>query len=107
MGLAGILYVEEDTEEAERAIELMNSFGLPFHVLPLKKREAEERRRNCDEIPMLLSWPGIFKGLEKIEWYVKCYGKNGPQHSAFLEADKRIKTFYSRLEQNPYAFLSA
>ena len=104
MDLVGVLYVEEGTEEADRAVGLMDLSGLPYQVIPLKKEEADERRMNCDPIPMLLSWSGFYRGLEAIEWCARCYGKGGPQHHASLEAERKIITFYSKLRQNPYAF---
>lgn len=90
MGLIGILYVEVNTEEAQRAVEAMNSSGLKHQVFFLSKVEADERRRNCDEMPMLVSWPAICKGLEAIKWYSRCYGKGGPQHQPYCDQEKRV-----------------
>lgn len=85
MNLVGILYVEENTEEANRVIELMDRSGLPYQIFHLTKEETNEHKRDCDRIPKLMSWPGIFHGLESIEWYSKCYGVSGPLHRSYCQ----------------------
>ena len=45
MSITGVLYVEENTEEGRRAVELMTSSTLPYQVFHLKKEEADERRK--------------------------------------------------------------
>lgn len=81
MNFTAVLYVEENTEAGKEAIKLMTSSTLPYQVFHLKKEEADKHRKDLDKIPMLMSKQGIFRGLEDIECYSKCYGKGGPQYS--------------------------
>lgn len=72
------LIIEENSEEAKRAIRLMNLSGLPYEVIKISKEQADEDRRNYDKVPrahVRLKIHGVIGGLDSIEWYSKfCQG---------------------------------
>lgn len=73
-----ILTIEENTDEAERAIELMDLSGLPYQVVRISKEQADEYRKSHNKVPriqVVSKIHGVIDSLDGIEWYSKfCRG---------------------------------
>ena len=76
-----VLYVEKDTEEGRRAVDLMESSGLEFEVCELGKKEADERRTGVGrKIPVVFTHEGFFDGIDNVGFYARVYGIGGRQY---------------------------
>ncbi|MBS3100406.1 hypothetical protein J4463_04315 [Candidatus Pacearchaeota archaeon] len=71
-----VLYIERESEEGRRAIELMNNSGAKYQLFNLSEMEALEQQEDGREMPRLLAPEGIFDSIKGIEAYCLAYCKN-------------------------------